>query len=88
MTNEEKYQQFIDFIEDVIVFAGKRMNFGERGCPFCGHHYNHTADCLYLRARHLLATVTSGRLQHDTSDCSTAGENMFTSPPSTTNGGG
>lgn len=37
------------------VFVEHTMDFGERPCPICGHHYTHEEDCPYLIARDAIA---------------------------------
>ncbi len=43
-----------EFIKSLVNHIRKHMDFGARECPFCFHHYNHDADCLYSKALEIL----------------------------------
>lgn len=43
-----------DFLQKLTRHIEKYMDYGARPCKLCGHHHNHSEDCLYLEAKRLL----------------------------------
>jgi hypothetical protein len=49
--------KMLDACEHTIKRVDDWMDFGERECPFCMHHYKHDPGCPYLRIKAALATA-------------------------------
>ncbi len=54
---DERSDRMWAAIEKILQWTDNYMDFGERPCPFCGHHYNHDDKCLFIEIRSLNNTA-------------------------------